>query len=147
MKTSEISIEPKYSIGTAAEMLNMSVHSLRQYENEGLILTSKTATGRRLYSDLEIEKIRCIKEMIQVQGLNFEGIRRMLALIPCWKLRDCPKERKDACYPLKDKAHPCWSLEKECGHAMADCRECPVYREIAHCDDLKAVLFESLEHL
>ena len=52
--------EPVYTIGVAAMKLGISVHSLRQYENEGLIIPFKTATGRRLYSDLELEKILCI---------------------------------------------------------------------------------------
>jgi MerR family transcriptional regulator, heat shock protein HspR len=138
----EFSSEPGYTIGVAAEKLNMSVHSLRQYENEGLILTHKTATGRRLYSDLEIEKIRCIKEMVQTQGLNFEGIRRLMALIPCFKFRKCPVDIKEACYPYKDKARPCWSSEWKCSHPLPDCRDCPVYLEMVHCDDLKAMIFE-----
>lgn len=137
----EFSSEPVYTIGVAADRLNISVHSLRQYEREGLILTHKTPTGRRLYSDLELEKIRCIKEMIQEQGLNFEGIRRLMSLIPCWKLRDCKKEVKEACYPFKDKTRPCWSSEQKCAHPLPDCRDCPVYRKMVHCDDLKSFIY------
>lgn len=142
MKKKNFSSEPVYTIGIAAERLNMSVHSLRQYEREGLILTHKTATGRRLYSDLELEKIRCIKEMIREQGLNFEGIRRLMSLIPCWKLRNCKKDVKEACYPLKDKTRPCWSSEQKCAHPLPDCRDCTVYRKMVHCDDLKSFIYQ-----
>jgi len=138
----ELSSDPVYTIGLAAERLNMSVHSLRQYEREGLILTHKTSTGRRLYSDLELEKIRCIKQMVQEQGLNFEGIRRLMALIPCWKLRNCKGEVKDACYPSKDKSRPCWSSEQKCAHPLPDCRNCPVYQKMVHCDDLKNLIYD-----
>lgn len=137
---SGLSIEPVYTIGVAASKLGLSVHSLRQYEREGLILVHKTATGRRLYSDLELEKIRCIKRMVQEEGLNFEGIRRMMTLIPCWKLRNCPKEQKEACYPFKDSTAPCWASERKCAHPVPDCRTCPVYRQMVHCDDLKAMI-------
>lgn len=138
----EFSSDPVYTIGVAADILNMSVHSLRQYEREGLILTYKTSTGRRLYSDLELEKIRCIKEMIQEQGLNFEGIRRLMSLIPCWKLRNCKKEIKEACYLYKDKTRPCWSSEQKCAHPLPDCRDCPVYQKMVHCDDIKAFIYQ-----
>ena len=142
VKEKEFSAEAVYTIGVAADRLNMSVHSLRQYEREGLILTHKTSTGRRLYSDLELEKIRCIKEMIQEQGLNFEGIRRLMSLIPCWKLRNCKKDIKEACYPNKDKTRPCWSTEAKCAHPLQDCRDCQVYRKMVHCDDIKAFIYQ-----
>jgi len=138
----ELSIEPVYTIGVAASKLGISVHSLRQYEREGLILAHKTPTGRRLYSDLELEKIRCIKNMIREKGLNFEGIRRMMALIPCWKLRGCGKI-KNSCYPEKDPSGPCWSTEKKCSHPLPDCRDCPVYQKTVHCDDFKDIIFSN----
>lgn len=136
------STEPIYTIGVAANKLGMTVHSLRQYEREGLILTYKTPTGRRLYSDLELEKIRCIKQMIQGQGLNFEGIRRLMALVPCWKLRKCKGNTRDVCYPVKDKSRPCWSSEEKCAHPLPDCRDCPVYQKTVHCDDIKLFIYE-----
>ena len=64
--------EPIYAIGFAAKKLQVSIPSLRQYEFEGLILSSKTDTGRRIYSEMEIDKVKCIKKMIQKHGLNFE---------------------------------------------------------------------------
>lgn len=57
-----ISSEPIYTIGVASDKLGISVHSLRQYENEGLILTYKTKTGRRLFSDVELEKNQMYKK-------------------------------------------------------------------------------------
>jgi MerR family transcriptional regulator, heat shock protein HspR len=138
----ELSSDPIYTIGVAADRLGLTVHSLRQYEREGLILTHKTPTGRRLFSDLELEKVRCIKDMIQEQGLNFEGIRRMMALVPCWKLRKCKSSIKDSCYPVKDKTRPCWSTEEKCAHPLPDCRDCPVYQKTVHCDDIKPLIYE-----
>lgn len=132
--------EPVYTIGVAAEKLELTVHSLRQYEREGLIVVHKTQTGRRLYSDLELKKIRCIKEMLG-QGLNFEGIRRLMALLPCWKLKGCDESAKDNCMAFKDKARPCWATEKKCLHPLPSCRDCPVYQRMVHCDDLKKLIY------
>ena len=111
-------IEPVYTIGVAAAKLNVSVHSLRQYEREGLILPFKTASGRRLYSDLELKKVRCIKRMIQEDGLNFEGIRRLLALVPCWILRNCSQKHRDACRAYHRAERPCWDTEEKCSQIL-----------------------------
>ncbi len=42
--------EPIYPIRTAAKLLNISVHTLRMYEKENLILPFKKSTSHRLYS-------------------------------------------------------------------------------------------------
>lgn len=48
-----------YSIGRAAEILNVSVQSLRSWENQGLIpKPERRPTGRREYSDEDIEAIK-----------------------------------------------------------------------------------------
>jgi len=133
--------EPVYTIGVASDKLGISPHSLRQYEQEGLILAHKTPTGRRRYSDLEIEKIRCIKRMVQEEGLNFEGIRRLLALAPCWKLRECRDNQRESCAAFKNIKRPCWATEEKCHNPLPSCRDCPVYQRIVHCDDLKELLY------
>jgi len=93
----KISSNPVYTIGVAAKLLNISVSLLRIYEKEGLILSERTETGRRLFSDIELEKIKCIRRMIAEHGLNYEGIRRILALVPCWRLRKCKVHDKNKC--------------------------------------------------
>ena len=134
--------EPKYTIGTAAKILGVSVHLLRVYEREGLILTYKTASGRRMYSELEIYKARCIRNMIQNDGLNFEGIRRLLALVPCWRLRGCTSEDRNACVVFASSVRPCWSSEEKCAHPLPSCRDCPVYQETWDCEKLKEIIFD-----
>lgn len=135
-------LEPKYTIGVAASKLGISVHSLRQYEREGLILSFKTSTGRRIYSDLELEKIKCIKKMIKDEGLNFEGIRRLFALTPCWKLRKCSKKSEKECASYKNFYRPCWSTKEKCHEPFDSCRTCPVYYSVIGCDDLKKIFLQ-----
>jgi len=134
------SANPVYTIGVAAGLLDVSVHSLRQYEREGLIIPHKTPTNRRLYSDVEIEKVRCIRRMVE-EGLNFEGIRRLMALVPCWKLRKCSKAAQAACPASRESQRPCWATEAKCQHPLPSCRDCTVYQGITHCKDLKRLLF------
>jgi len=132
--------DPVYTIGIAAKMVNLSVHSLRLYEAEGLIIPFKTETGRRIYSDLEVEKIKCIHSMVQEQGLNFEGIRQMLALVPCWKLRDCKSDCGMKCNAFLRRTAPCWATEEKCMHPLPSCRDCEVYQNLASCEDVRRLI-------
>lgn len=141
-KEAQISNEPVYTISVAAGKVGISAHSFRQYEQEGLILTHKTPTGRRLYSDLEIEKVKCIKKMVREEGLNFEGIRRLMALVPCWKLRSCNEKERKNCPSFNNIKKPCWATVEKCLHPLPSCRECQVYRRTVNCGDLRDLLFE-----
>ena len=136
MKPPLISNEPLYTIGVAARLLGVSAHSLRQYEREGLILPFKTASGRRLFSDLELAKVKCIRRLIREEGLNFAGIRHMIAMVPCARLRECPGETRAACRLSRDRNAPCWTLEERCARPLPSCRDCPVYRRIVNCRDI-----------
>jgi len=49
--------KPVFSISIAAQLLGISVHTLRMYEREGLIIPFKTRTNRRLFSENDIERI------------------------------------------------------------------------------------------
>ena len=135
--------EPVYTIGVAASKLGVSVHTLRLYETEGLIITYKTPTGRRLYSDLELEKVKCIKKMIQEEGLNFEGIRRLLAFVPCFKLRECASKHGTLCKAYKIRTKPCWATEEKCLDPYPSCRDCPVYQKIVSCEDVEKLVYSS----
>ncbi len=138
-----INTEPVYAIGIAAKKVGVSVHLLRVYEREGLIITARTESGRRLYSDLEIEKARCIRKMINEKGLNFAGIRRLLALLPCWRLRDCDNNEKDGCSAVKVSDKPCWFTEEKCAHPLPSCRDCPVYQRSVDCDQMKTIILNT----
>jgi MerR family transcriptional regulator, heat shock protein HspR len=132
--------EPVYTIGVAAGKLNMTVHNIRLYESEGLILPYRTDTGRRLFSDLELEKIRCIRSMIKEEGLNFEGIRRLLAMVPCWKMRNCTLKERSKCPAYVDRIRPCWDIDEKCLHPLPSCRDCDVYRDLVKCEDVQALI-------
>jgi MerR family transcriptional regulator/heat shock protein HspR len=142
MEIKKINTDPLYTIGIAAKLTGVSVPLLRVYEKEGLILTEKTETHRRLYSDLEIEKVRCIRRMINEQGMNFAGIRRLLALIPCWKLRNCTLQEKTICQGYKSSSTPCWATEQKCAHPLPSCRDCIVYQATVDCNEVKSLIYD-----
>ena len=135
--------EPVISIGTAAKMVNLSPSALRKYEKEGLLIYHRTDTGRRLLCRADLKRIRMIRHMIDDLGLNVEGIRRLLALLPCWDLKLCSSEQKGNCAAVHEDRQPCWVVGRVMcesdGHA---CRQCEVYRYGAYC----AVTMKMLLH-
>lgn len=132
--------EANYTIGITSKKLGVSVHALRLYEAEGLIIPVKTETKRRLYSDLEIEKVRCIKNMIQNEGLNFAGIRRVLALVPCWKITGCKSNNGEDCEAYKNRKYPCWSAKEKKVREHGNCRDCEVYKQLVKCEDIRKLM-------
>lgn len=132
--------KPLYSIGETAKKLNVSVHTLRLYENNGFILPYRTKSKRRFYSELEIDKIKCIIKMIREEGMNFEGLKRLYSLIPCWFIRGCSEKERKQCTPFITRSLPCWATEEKCPDPLPDCRECEVYRKFATRSDLKNTL-------
>ncbi len=117
---------PLYTIGTAAELLSVHPRTLRLYEQGGLLKPARR-NNRRFYSNNDLRWIQCIRYLIHQKGLNQEGLRRLLALIPCWEIRDCSKEERDNCTAYVDNTAPCWQIASiTCAHEKK-CHECHVY--------------------
>ena len=68
-----------YVISVAAELAGMHPQTLRIYERRGLVGPARTGGGSRRYSDDDISLLRHIQELT-TEGLNLEGVRRVLAL-------------------------------------------------------------------
>lgn len=67
--------EPIYMIGVAARILKIHPQTLRLYEREELVIPQRTSGDTRLYSDLDLEKIREIQHLTQDMGLNLAGVK------------------------------------------------------------------------
>lgn len=131
---------PVYTIGVASRLTDTSVHALRMYEDKGLIIPSKTGSGRRMYSKSDIERIRCIRTHLDEEGLNIAGIRSLLALIPCWLLRPCSEKSRQMCDAYTNKLTPCWEAETKASECQGvDCRTCDVYLLGGRCGDIKSL--------
>jgi MerR family transcriptional regulator/heat shock protein HspR len=133
--------EPLYSIGVVAKKFNLSVHTLRLYESEGLILPYKTDTKRRLYSQSDINRIACVRDLIEKRGLNIAGIKSLLAMIPCWQIKSCSEEDRNNCEAFTSQSLPCWIVHdkgEEC--QLVECRECNVYTSLSKCNNFKEYL-------
>lgn len=120
--------QPIFAIGVASIRLGLSFSALRMYEEEGLLLPHRTATGRRIYSLTDLDWIDRVKNTIRDRGLNIEGIREILSLIPCWEIRRCSMREKESCEGYLSFLKPCWLLtNKACSRGVQDCRGCDVY--------------------
>lgn len=126
-------------IGEAAGRLRTSVHAIRRYEREGLLIPFRSPAGTRWYVREDMEWIRKIRSLLQ-EGLNFAGIRRLLAQIPCWAMRPCTQEERERCLMALVATAPCWSApERVCPEELQDCYHCPAYRRARDFVNLKTV--------
>jgi MerR family transcriptional regulator/heat shock protein HspR len=72
--------EPVYAIGVVERMVGLHAQTLRNYERWGLVKPQRSKGRVRLYSQSDLERIRKIKEWIEVIGLNVAGVEVMLKL-------------------------------------------------------------------
>ena len=127
--------EPKYTISNAAKLSGISVHTLRMYEREGLIFPFKKASNQRLYTDRDLERIHCIRHTINDDKINIEGIRRVMALIPCWAIVKCSSKDRETCEAYNGHTKPCWMVNhnnKYCTGRV--CRICELYQSFGSCE-------------
>lgn len=96
---------PVYPIGVAARLLGIHPRTLRIYENEGLIHPA-VAGSRRLFSDNDIQWIRCLRSFIHDEGISIPGLKKLLNLIPCWDVAACPSDVHECCEARIDMAVP-----------------------------------------
>lgn len=136
--------DPVISIGVLAQKVGLSVSAVRKYENEGLIIAHRTDSGHRLFSHEDITRVRYIQHMIQDLGLNIEAIRRMQALLPCWKLLPCSAEARKDCPAYKEATRPCWMIKGlDCAPKGNECRQCAVYRfGSLRTEQIKSVVYD-----
>ncbi|MCX8057653.1 MAG: MerR family transcriptional regulator, partial [Ignavibacteria bacterium] len=100
-------------------------------------------TNQRLYSEKDIERLKCIRNSINEKKISIEGIKRIFSLIPCWAIVNCSIENPDTCMALKVSNKPCWTFNHENNFcANRDCRECEVYNMFEDCSRIKSKLIE-----
>ena len=71
---------PIFVISVAAQLAEMHPQTLRGYDRLGLVVPGRTRGRGRRYSLRDIAKLRHIQQLSQNEGINLEGIRRILAL-------------------------------------------------------------------
>ena len=130
-----------YSIGTVARILGVSVQTLRLYERRGLILAHKSIGNQRLYSQSDIERLRCIRISISKHKISIEGIRRIQSMVPCWENVQCPMEQRITCPAFTASDAGCWTYKHKTNVcAGRDCLHCKVYLLAGDCEQIKSLV-------
>ena len=139
--------EPLYTIGVAARKLGVSPETLRFYEHEGLLIVYRTETGRRLYSQRDLDWISCFRERMAENRLNVAGIRLLLALMPCWDLKPCTKEDQQRCQAYLNYKVVCWAVDTPASAAcdLDECRQCHVYLDSCRAGKLERMFVTTKE--
>ncbi|MEY8749221.1 MerR family transcriptional regulator [Alkalicoccobacillus gibsonii] len=64
-----------YSIGEVAETLDLTVHTLRYYDKEGLMpFVERSPSGQRLFKDSDIEALKII-QCLKLTGMPLKEIK------------------------------------------------------------------------
>jgi MerR family transcriptional regulator/heat shock protein HspR len=69
-----------YVISVAAELAGMHPQTLRTYDRLGIVQPGRTAGRGRRYSPRDVSLLREVQRLSQEEGVNLEGIRRILSL-------------------------------------------------------------------
>jgi DNA-binding transcriptional MerR regulator/quercetin dioxygenase-like cupin family protein len=73
---------PGFSIGEVSRAVGLAPQTLRLWEREGLVRPRRTGRGYRLYGEGDVSRLREIKQLRRVEGLNFAAIRKQLGPAP-----------------------------------------------------------------
>ena len=85
-----------FTIGVAAQMLDVHPRTLRIYEEEGLIAPMRKGKWRYYTMD-DIKWIECLREMIHEHGISIAALKKLLQFTPCWNITDCPFAKRKLC--------------------------------------------------
>ena len=136
-----VSTSPVYTLSTTSGLSGIPIHSIRQYIDKGLLIPFKKESSRNLFSQVDILRLKYIHRLLEKDGLNIAGIKTLLALIPCWAIRQCSDEERIKCQAYISETYPCWEAsEKGTLCKNTNCRECEVYRSVENYPDLKSFL-------
>jgi MerR family transcriptional regulator, heat shock protein HspR len=132
------STTPVYTLSITSELSGIPIHSIRQYIDKGLIIPFRKESNRNLFSQVDILRLKFIHKLLVEDGLNVAGIKALLAVIPCWAIRNCSAEDRDNCQAFYSSTFPCWEASEKGTLCMnTNCRECDVYRVVEKNSDLK----------
>ena len=132
---------PVFTLSVASNLSEIPEHSIRQYIDKGLIIPFRKETNRHLFSPVDISRLKFIHKLLDEVGLNIAGIKALLAMIPCWAIRDCSIEEREKCQAFYSNSFPCWEAsDKGILCKNTNCRECEVYNLVEKYPDIKSYL-------
>lgn len=73
--------EPVYMISVAARLCDLHPQTLRMYERLGLVRPARIGSKNRMYSELDLDRLRQIQRLTQEMGVNLAGVEVILGLL------------------------------------------------------------------
>ncbi len=70
--------EDFFLISMAARELGMHPQTLRKYERLGLVKPARVVASMRVYSRIEMDRLRLIKRLVDEAGINLAGVQRLI---------------------------------------------------------------------
>lgn len=132
---------PVFTLSVTSDLSGIPVHSIRQYVDKGLIIPFRKETNRHLFSQVDISRLNFIQKLLVEDGLNIAGIKALLAIVPCWTMRNCSAEERINCQGYQSNTNPCWEASEKGTHCKnTDCRECEVYNVVEKYEDIKSFI-------
>ena len=71
---------PIFVISVAAQLAGMHPQTLRTYDRIGLVCPHRSRGRGRRYTPRDVARLRLIQRLSQDEGVNLEGIRRIIAM-------------------------------------------------------------------
>lgn len=71
---------PVFPVSVASQLADMHPQTLRGYDRLGLVVPQRARGRGRRYSLRDIAKLRHVQRLSQDEGINLEGIRRIIEL-------------------------------------------------------------------
>jgi len=85
-----------FTIGVAAQMLDVHPRTLRIYEEDELIRPMRKGKWR-YFTMNDVKWVECLRSMIHEHGISIAAIKKLLQYTPCWNIADCPFEKRKEC--------------------------------------------------
>lgn len=79
--------KPLYPISVLSNLLDVHQRTLRIYDDEKLLVPSRTPKNRRLYSENDIEKAKLILHLTRNLALNLAGVKTILGILKETKVK------------------------------------------------------------
>lgn len=89
--------KPVFTLSVTAEILNIHPRTLMIYENEQLLVPSRTKTNRRRYSQNDIRRLQFIRFLTSVKGINLAGVESILTMLRIGEKHGIDLQK--ACFP------------------------------------------------
>lgn len=101
---------PLYNIGVVARLIGVHPETLRIWERNKLIEPTRH-NKQRMFSNNDLKRLNFIHTLINKNGLNIAGTKKVLSMYTCWDHKQCKGGLKNKTPNNNLNSKPCWREE------------------------------------